>query len=139
SSGDIFLEVQVGGTPLTPRQRVDSAPYALMCIDARNVVGGTVSASSLQVTGDAQVSGSVKVGADNATCTSAKAGALRWNATATAVEFCDGASWRGMGSSNNGVGSSASNPGASCQHIQAAGASSGTGTYWIKPNAYVGS
>lgn len=49
--GDRFLEVRVLGTALSPRQRVGSVPYALLSNDARNLVGGTVNASSIQVAG----------------------------------------------------------------------------------------
>jgi hypothetical protein len=49
--GDRFLEVRVLGTALSPRQRVGSVPYALVSNDARNLVGGTVNASSIQVAG----------------------------------------------------------------------------------------
>ena len=47
-----FLEIAVGGAgALSPRQRVASAPYALSARDARNVVGGSVAASSVSVGG----------------------------------------------------------------------------------------
>ncbi len=43
-----FLEISVGSSALSPRQRVDSVPYALM---AQNLSGGTVNASSVSVGG----------------------------------------------------------------------------------------
>ncbi len=49
ASGSKYLEIQVnGGTPLTPRQPINSVPYALV---ARSVKGGTVDATALKVNG----------------------------------------------------------------------------------------
>ncbi|MBI3181329.1 MAG: hypothetical protein HYZ28_04225 [Myxococcales bacterium] len=46
-----FLELSVGGTALTPRQRINSVAYALAANTARDVVGGTVDVSSMKVGG----------------------------------------------------------------------------------------
>jgi hypothetical protein len=46
-----FLELSIGGKPLDPRQRVGSVPYALMSAEARNLIGGTVDATSIKVAG----------------------------------------------------------------------------------------
>ncbi len=49
ANGGKYLELQVnGGTPLTPRQPINSVPYALV---ARSVKGGSVDVSSLKVNG----------------------------------------------------------------------------------------
>ncbi len=53
---DRFLELAVSGSPLSPRQRVSSVPYALVCTDARNLKGGTVNASSISVAGGGSIS-----------------------------------------------------------------------------------
>jgi hypothetical protein len=50
-----FLEIAVGGTPMTPRMRVVSVPYAVRAtnaLSAINLSGGTVNASSISVGGD---------------------------------------------------------------------------------------
>lgn len=45
-----FLEIAVDGAALTPRQRVDTVPYALTCTQAYSVSGGgSVNASSISV------------------------------------------------------------------------------------------
>lgn len=53
---DLWLEVSVGGAPMAPRQRIASVPYAYRAANARNVVGGTVEATSVAVGGTAGVS-----------------------------------------------------------------------------------
>lgn len=60
-----YLEISVGTDPLAPRQKVTSVPYAVTCIDARNVSGGTVSATSIDVGNalTANSGGAVKVSA----------------------------------------------------------------------------
>src|SRR4051812_49131332 len=54
---DRFLEITAGGSVLSPRQRVESVPYA---ISAMNVGGGTVDATSIAVNGSPVVNGSGK-------------------------------------------------------------------------------
>lgn len=49
--GDKYLQVAVGGTALSPRQRVASVAYAVRAGTAASVVGGTVDATSLTVGG----------------------------------------------------------------------------------------
>lgn len=56
-----FLEVNVNGTALSPRQRINSVAYALMSTDARNVVGGTVDAASIRVGGNPVIDGAGKL------------------------------------------------------------------------------
>ncbi|MBI5548667.1 MAG: hypothetical protein HY901_32700 [Deltaproteobacteria bacterium] len=49
-----YLELQVAGLALTPRQKVGSVPYALLAtaaVNAKNVSGGTVEATSITVAG----------------------------------------------------------------------------------------
>ena len=46
-----FLELTVGGSPLTPRQRVASVAYALSAGSALSVAGGAVDATSISVNG----------------------------------------------------------------------------------------
>lgn len=61
SGPERFLELSIGGSALTPRQRVGSVAYALMATDARNVVGGTVDASSVKVAGTTVIDGTGKL------------------------------------------------------------------------------
>lgn len=56
-----FLEVNVNGTALSPRQRINSVAYALMSTDARNLVGGTVDAASIRVGGNPVIDGAGKL------------------------------------------------------------------------------
>ncbi len=48
TGADLYLELSVNGTSLTPRQRVASVAYA---VTARNLAGGSVSATSISVGG----------------------------------------------------------------------------------------
>lgn len=48
TGADLYLELSVNGTALTPRQRVASVAYA---VTARNVAGGSVSATTISVGG----------------------------------------------------------------------------------------
>lgn len=45
---DIYMEIAIADSPLSPRQRIVSVPYAMA---ATNVLGGVVNATSLQVVG----------------------------------------------------------------------------------------
>lgn len=53
-TGDRFLEISVDGQALAPRQRINSVPYALACM---NLQGGTVNATSMSVSGAVSVGG----------------------------------------------------------------------------------
>jgi hypothetical protein len=46
-----YLEIAVGGVPLSPRMRLSSVPYAISAATARDLTGGTVNASQIQVGG----------------------------------------------------------------------------------------
>ncbi len=56
-----FLELTVGGTALSPRQRIDSVPYALAALHCTNLSGGTVDATSVSVGGKQVVDSSGKL------------------------------------------------------------------------------
>jgi len=62
---ELYLELAVGGTPLSPRQRIDSVVYALNAGTATNVRGGTVDASSISVDGKQLVDANGKVPVSN--------------------------------------------------------------------------
>jgi microcystin-dependent protein len=47
-----WLEITVNGNTLSPRARIESIPYALMSIRARDLKGGTVDATSISVGGN---------------------------------------------------------------------------------------
>ena len=53
----LWLELEIGGSPLLPRQPVAAAPYALVADTAENVLGGTVDAASIAVNGTAVING----------------------------------------------------------------------------------
>jgi subtilisin-like proprotein convertase family protein len=62
-NAEVFLGLSIAGEELLPRQRVVSAPYAVMAGTAENVVGGVVDATSISVGGNPIVdSGGVWVG-----------------------------------------------------------------------------
>ncbi len=56
--GERFLELSIGGAALSPRQRIDSVPYALTCT---NLSGGTIDASSISVGGVSVIDSSGKL------------------------------------------------------------------------------
>ncbi len=71
----------------------------------------------------------VPVGTSTATCNSSIEGSIRYNATSSELEYCNGTGWGSIVP----VGSQA-NPGDSCLDIQTRSPGAGDGTYWIRPN-----
>jgi hypothetical protein len=47
--------------------------------------------------------GSVRLGYDVAACSAGQAGAMRWNASSSAFEGCNGSSWQPIGGSGNTI------------------------------------
>jgi hypothetical protein len=87
------------GTQLTQIYNLDAndanPQNALYVDNSGNVgIGTTAPAINLQVAGD------IRVG-DCTTCSSANAGAIRYNSTLKKVEYCDGSAWSGIGSSSS--------------------------------------
>lgn len=54
----LWLELEIGGSPLLPRQPVAASPYALVADTAENLAGGTVDAASIAVNGTTVIDGS---------------------------------------------------------------------------------
>ncbi len=74
-----YLELSIGGTALTPRQKIGSVPYALAC---QSVTGGSVTASSLTVNGQQVIDAGGKVDyARLKTCANA-GDTLKWDGSA---------------------------------------------------------
>ncbi len=93
----VTLGSGVNAQELLPRTLIASVPSA---VHATNVSGGAVSAST------ASVAGALTLGTDTDTCPDgAKAGSLRWDSAANALELCDGSDWRTV--STNAPGSCA--------------------------------
>ena len=76
------------------------------------------------------VAGGVQISDDSGDCVEGKAGTLRWHENQ--VEVCDGTSWGAISSSS--IGHSQNLAGLNCKAIMDAGASQGSGEYWIDPN-----
>ncbi len=103
---------------------------------------GTVPASALPSDGtfsgdisaaNGAFSGVVTIGdGSSVTCSSTTQGALRYDSTNQAVEFCDGDGWVFV--AGGGLGSSAGNPARDCTDIMDSGASTGNGVYWLDPD-----
>ncbi|MFT6145699.1 MAG: hypothetical protein ACJARS_004120 [bacterium] len=91
SVSGVWLEVQVGGSVLGVRQSLVSAPFAAV---AGSVVGGTVSASGITLTG----SGELVLGQSSST-TCSTAGALVWDPVDAGVKVCDGTEFVQLGGS----------------------------------------
>ncbi len=68
-----------------------------------------------------------------ASCGSAEAGQVSFDAATSSLSFCDGTDWQPL-SVGSGDGSSAASPGRSCNAILRAGESTGSGKYFIDPN-----
>ncbi len=92
--------------------------------------GGTLT-GSLSGT-DADFSGSVQVGATTSSCTSGAAGTLRWDASTSELQVCDGSAWTALNS--NLGGQSPGDAGADCKDLLARYPSSPDDVYWIDPN-----
>jgi len=86
--------------------------------------GGTVS-------GNVNVSGSVKVADDTRLAPAAGAGTIRWNSGK--LQNSDGSVWKDI--SYTPLGSNSGTPGTTCLAILDAGDANGDGIYWIRPGA----
>ncbi len=60
-------------------------------------IGTPTSSSELDVAGDVQTSGHLKIGSGSTVCDSSAAGTIRYNASSQDLEFCDGADWKLVG------------------------------------------
>lgn len=99
------------------------------------VSGSITGSGALELSGLIKTQGSVQVGNDAATCTGAKAGALRW--TGAALQICNGTGWVAVGGGGSGSGNDGSSQGKaaqSCLAIVEAGGAQGNGFYWIDPD-----
>jgi hypothetical protein len=56
-----FLQLEVGGEAMSPRQRIASVAYALTASTARDLSGGTVNASQVRVNGTTVIDGNGKL------------------------------------------------------------------------------
>ncbi len=144
TGNEVYLQVSVGGTALTPLQRVDSVPYAIM---AQNVSGGTVSATTVNVTGGISVNGTTVINASGSLVGPAvpQAGdgiAISGNTISVNSAGCSagevlewsGTAWVcGVGPSGVVTLNLQANALASCSAILAAGGNPPDGLYWINP------
>jgi hypothetical protein len=86
--------------------------------------------TGIDVTGNLTVSGGIKLGDDNRSASTAGAGALKWNVATNTLQNSTGSIWENVSMSPLG---SELNPASSALAIIIAGASTGNGSYWIKP------
>lgn len=82
TGSELFLELTIAGETLTPRQRITSVPHAF---NARNLSGGVVNATSIQVNGTTVIDASGRV-AGPAAYTAGSGLAL--NAGAFSLQLC---------------------------------------------------
>jgi hypothetical protein len=75
---------------------VADSPYYIQNTTSQQTADFNVTGSG-QLGGALTVGSSVTVGVDPAACVGGKAGAVRWDATTTSMQFCDGAKWSYMG------------------------------------------
>lgn len=104
---------------------------ALAQLDLRFVQVQPLPATTAQ-SGNVNVTGFVRLGSapDNA-CVAGIAGALRYNATANIVEYCNGFRWTSLLAKN---GASKGQASRSCLAVLEEGFSTGNGLYWLDPN-----
>ncbi|PFX27377.1 Collagen alpha-1(VII) chain [Stylophora pistillata] len=76
--------------------------------------------------------GAIKFGDTAEKCTQRTAGTVRYNASQSALQLCDGSKWLLL--MTGGKGHVASRPGRHCMDILKSGGSRGSGLYWIDPN-----
>ncbi|GMV40578.1 MAG: hypothetical protein AMXMBFR64_22940 [Myxococcales bacterium] len=107
-----------------------------LAVGGTSALSGAVTVGSTGAPAGLTVSGGVQVGVDSGSCTSARAGTLRWNGSESQMEVCDGSAWTAAigGGSSPALGQGPLNPGLTCTDILLQGASLGDGTYWIDPN-----
>jgi hypothetical protein len=141
---ELWLELQVGNTTLTPRQRILAVPYARVAEDAERLGGSAASAyarltdlpstAGLAPLSNPQFATGVRLGATPGDCTSALEGTIRY--AAGKFEGCNGTQWIALDSQGIGVnilGQSPASAAQSCKQILDAGASLGNGPYWLVP------
>lgn len=90
--GGVWLEVAVDGTVVGPRQPLVSVPRAATATVATSVSGGSVVASSLQMTGSAPV----VLGQDSGTSCS-QAGGIVYDPVASMLKLCIGTTYVPVG------------------------------------------
>jgi hypothetical protein len=127
---DAHVEVRLDGSAIGPRQRISSVPYA---VQARSVVGGTVSAARIDVNGATVVSatGGVRPGAGTCATNGTDDGTLSWDAPNGRLRVCIGGAWRTLAST---LGSASTSPAASCKAVLLVDPNADDGVYWIDPN-----
>ena len=105
---DLFLGVTLDGQEeFEPRTQITSVPYAFL---AESVIGKVDAIDGLSVNGTPVIDsnghwlGDVQVHSSDVSCSSERAGTLRWDSDQNKMQVCDGSQWGNMGSSGSGSG-----------------------------------
>jgi hypothetical protein len=105
-ASELWLELEINGEPMLPRQQTLSVPYALEAMDATKLggvgselyllEGSNIEVASLTAQGAAVLGGALRVGSSPewSTCDASVAGAIRFDAVTAVLEFCDGTAWK---------------------------------------------
>ena len=123
---DLFMGITLDGQEeFEPRTKITSVPYSFLAgavigkVDALDglSVNGTPLIDSdgqwlgelevqgaMAVQGVLEVDGEVQVASSGVTCSSERAGMLRWNSDQNKMQVCNGSQWGNMGSSGSGPG-----------------------------------
>lgn len=109
----------------------DAASLAKVSAGAVSAVASDVGVGTASPAAKLDVAGGVRVGADTGPCSATRAGTLRWNATARALEVCGGTAWITVANVRDG--SVQAGAGRSCKDLLANGVTA-DGTNWIDPN-----
>lgn len=103
---ELWLELDVDGTTLSPRQRILTVPYAIEAYNATRLgeieadlyllSGDDIEVGNLTTTGYASIGGAVRIGssAEWAGCDSSTSGVIRYDVSMGALLLCDGAGWK---------------------------------------------
>jgi hypothetical protein len=109
TTGPLWVEASVNGTPVLPRQPVAAVPYA--AVGARVTVAPTPT---------------------GAACSDS--GALQFDASLGLLVICNGSSWRTIPTSSMTAGTSAATAAVSCQTLHVAEPGLTSGRYYIDPD-----
>jgi hypothetical protein len=86
----------ITGAPIAGSNVTITNPYALWVESGVSRFGGNVGVGTSSPATTLQVAGEILPGSTGVACSSTTQGALRYNSTANALQFCDGSNWNGL-------------------------------------------
>jgi hypothetical protein len=124
-----YVGLTIGGSAM-PRQLIATVPSAVFASRAATAdVATSVAGGTLSLTGPLTLG-------DSAGDTCATAGGVRYHASNSSLQVCDGSAWVTVISTS--VGTSQTNPATTCKQLHFDRPSLTSGKYWLKPSGWVG-